>query len=60
MNEEDYKHPLLFVQLPHFVADLESDETKQLREKYLQQRRKICEIYRDGDFLEITLRRLTS
>ena len=42
-----------------FVADLEHPETKALRIKYDDLRRKISAIYAQGDFLEITLKQLT-
>lgn len=44
---------------PMFMCLPESKETKELRQKYLRQYKKICEIYRNGDFLEITLLKLT-
>ncbi len=59
-NPEDYKNPLIFVQLPQFLAHLESQETQHLKEKYSKQRKRICKTYRQGHFLEITLKQLTS
>ncbi len=52
--------PLVFIPLPQFAADLDSKETQQLRESYSEQRRKICQEYGQGNFLEITFKELTS
>ena len=48
----------LMINLPQFVADLDNAETKQLKQKYLLQRREILKRYESGDFLEITLQKL--
>lgn len=40
---------------PPFVADLYSEETKQLKEKYLLTRQRIIDIYKEKNFLETTL-----
>lgn len=56
----DYGFSLLFIQSPHFVADLEHKETHVLINNYKVQREKISEIYAKGDFLEITLSQLSS
>ena len=40
---------------PHFVADIHSEETRQLKESYLSMRKKILKIYQDKNFLETTL-----
>ena len=48
----------LMLDLPHFAADLEHPETKQLKQKYLLQRREILKHYESGNFLEITLEQL--
>ncbi len=40
---------------PSFAADPNSDETKQLKEKYLATREKILSYYKNKDFLEATL-----
>ncbi len=45
-----------FLHLPHFAADLNSAETRQLQEHYLQERRAVQEMYSHGNFLEITLK----
>ena len=50
----------LLVRTLHFVADLEHSETKTLKKKYRDLRGKISAIYAKGDFLEITLSKLTS
>ena len=52
----DLQYPICF---PMFMCLPESKETKELKQKYTRQHRKICEIYRSGDFLEITLLKLT-
>lgn len=44
----------------HFVADPNHPETIKLREKYRELRGEISAIYSKGDFLEITLSKLTS
>lgn len=59
--EEDYEWPnYKFMFLPHFMADQNIEETKQLKIKYRNERKQIREIYSKGDFLEITLSRFTS
>jgi hypothetical protein len=44
----------------HFMADSEHPETKALEKKYKKLRGEISAIYAQGDFLEITLSKLTS
>lgn len=46
--------------LPGFAAVLDSEETQYWRNHYLQTKAKIIEFYKDKDFLEATLRILTS
>jgi hypothetical protein len=41
--------------LPGFVADPTHPETQQLKKQYREERKKIIEKYKKGDFLEITL-----
>ncbi len=55
----DYSYSPLIVSSVHFVADLEHPETKALEKKYRELRGKISAIYAQGDFLEITLSKLT-
>ena len=52
-------HPssLQLLSLPRFVADLSHPETIAIKKKYEKQRKEICEYYRNGDFLELTLRK---
>ncbi len=45
---------------PGFCAILDHPETHHLQERYLKTRRKIIEFYKDKDFLEATLKILTS
>ncbi len=45
---------------PRFAADPNTQETKRLKLKYLRQYREIIDQYRQGDFLEVTLCRMTS
>jgi hypothetical protein len=49
---------LYIIELPDFAV-VESEETKQLRKKYTDERNYITEVYAKGDFLEVTLRQLT-
>ncbi len=44
----------------HFMVDLQHPETKALEKKYHKLRGKISAIYSKGDFLEITLSKLTA
>lgn len=50
----------LFMNLPGFVADLDSIETQILRTQYEQDYQTILRRYKEGDFLEVTLQQLTS
>lgn len=50
----------LFLRLPGFVADLDTEKTKQLKIKYERQYRRIVSHYRKADFLEATLEQMTS
>ncbi|MBM3191999.1 MAG: hypothetical protein FJZ63_05045 [Chlamydiae bacterium] len=52
-------HPLL-MRLPSFAADPATIETKQLKINYQQQYHQIVQRYKEGDFLEITLKQITS
>lgn len=40
---------------PQFVGDRSSEESKQLKQGYLQARKEILDLYEKGDFLETTL-----
>lgn len=53
-------YPPYFFSTIHFAADREHPETKELEEKYHKLWKKISAIYAQGNFLEITLRQLTS
>lgn len=46
----------LFMFLPGFVADHGHAETQQLKSEYTRQYKKILKTYRNGDFLETTLK----
>lgn len=50
----------LFLSLPAFAADPNSIETQQLKKKYLTQYHAILQQYRNKDFLEVTLRQITT
>ncbi len=56
----DHLKNLELITYPGFLALLESDETQQLKEDYVNTRKKIIDYYQDKDFLESTLRMLTS
>jgi len=58
--EDPVKTRFLFSQLPLFGADLDDPETKELKKKYLRQRKEITKIYGNGKFLETTLHKLCS
>lgn len=58
--EKNHRKPYKFLYLPMFIVNPQSQETKDLREKYLQQREQIHDIYSHGDFLEITLKQFCS
>ncbi len=58
--EKNHGKPYKSLYLPMFIADPNSQETKELREKFIQQRAEIQAIYGHGNFLEITLKRLCS
>lgn len=49
---------LSFLTLPYFLADLESDETKDLYQKYCKERQAVLKAYSGGDFLKVTLKKL--
>lgn len=56
---ESHDDPLLqFIQLPYFVEDRNHPESIQVREKYITTQKKLCNIYSEGRFLEITLEAL--
>lgn len=42
-----------------FVADISTEETKELKNGYLRDRKKILEFYSTGNFLENTLNKLS-
>ncbi len=52
----DLEYP---ISSPMFMCLPESKETKELKKKYCKQRKEICDKYQKGDFLEITLLKLT-
>jgi len=54
-TEENHRKNYKFLYLPAFMADPNSIETRELKKKYLEQRRFIQEVYSHGHFLEITL-----
>ena len=46
--------------LPVFMADPHDLEARQVREKFINERKKIIDVYQHGNFLETTLERLNS
>lgn len=52
----DLEYPIY---LPMFMCLPQSNETKELEKKYIKQRKEISNNYQTGDFLEITLLKLT-
>ena len=50
----------LIMSLPGFAADPNAAETQQLKAEYERQYRQIIHRYQKGDFLEITLKQMTS
>jgi hypothetical protein len=57
-DKESY--PMMLINPVQYSADLDHPETKALQKKYKNLRKKISEIYSQGDFLEITLTQLSS
>lgn len=55
-NEKIY---LRFLSLPSFVCDATHHETQELQLRYTQQRKEFTNLYKNGNFLEITLKKLT-
>lgn len=55
-KEQNHRKPYKFLYLPMFIVNLQSQETKKLQEKYLEQRKQIHDVYSHGDFLEVTLK----
>lgn len=55
----DYHYSPLRIGSVYFAGDLEHPQTKALQQKYQKLRGKISAIYAKGDFLEITLSKLT-
>ncbi len=56
----DLANGLHSIDLPCFVADATSTETQALKMKYLAERTKIIDYYKNKDFLDATLRLLVS
>lgn len=56
----DYKYSPSIIGSVYFSGDINHHETRALQKKYRELRGKISEIYNKGDFLEITLSKLTS
>jgi len=54
------RNHLIFASLPTFVFDPTHQETQELNDKYEQQRKEFTNLYKNGKFLETTLRVLTS
>jgi len=52
--------PLRLLGLPVFAADLDDPESQELLDRYKKQRREIVQTYREGNFLEATIRQLCS
>lgn len=59
-THENTRKCFKFLYVPGFVVDPQSEETQELQKKYLEQRKAIHAIYSHGNFLETTLRQLTS
>jgi len=53
------RNHLIFASLPTFVFDPMHQGTQELNDKYKQQRKEFTNLYKNGDFLETTLRVLT-
>lgn len=58
-SKAPHPHLELSILLPGFGCDPNSEETKELRQKYGAQRHRIYEAYQGNDFLEVTLKKLT-
>lgn len=56
----DYHYSPLIIGSVYFAGDTDDSETRTLQEKYRELRGKISKTYTRGDFLEITLSKLTS
>lgn len=56
----DHLKDLELITLPGFYADLNDPETLQIKENFLQTKRKIIDYYKDKDFLTATLQALTA
>jgi hypothetical protein len=56
----EYEYSPLIINSVYFAGDLTHSETQFLKKKYKKFRGKISKIYSKGDFLEITLSKLTS
>ncbi|MBS0653581.1 MAG: hypothetical protein JSR39_08695 [Verrucomicrobia bacterium] len=54
------RNSLSFMSLPGFVADLSSNETILLKQKYTDQRKQITQKFAKGDILETVLEQLSS
>lgn len=59
-SHHNEKSHLLFSFLPNFVCDPTHPETQELHNGYIQQRKEFNELYRNGNFLEVTLKKITS
>lgn len=57
---EELKNPSQSIHLPGFRAAFNSAETQSLRKRYFQARNTLTEYYKGKNFLEATLRLLTS
>lgn len=53
-------YPMMIINPVQYSADLDHPESKVLQKKYKNLRKKISDIYSQGDFLEITLSQLIS
>jgi hypothetical protein len=60
-KRRDYRRDYLtFSSLPTYASDPTHPETRELHAGYRQQRKKFTHLYKHGNFLEVTLRRITS
>lgn len=56
-KEKNHRKCYKFLYLPYFLADTNSEETKKLQDQYRKQQREIHQVYSEGNFLEITLKK---
>jgi hypothetical protein len=57
--QESYQE-FSIVDLPVFMVDPYDAETHQIKNKFAEQRKNIINVYREGNFLEVTFKHLTA